>query len=122
MPRTELACARALLDALEALLDAEHEEESTQCDVVVQVADQLARAATIMKQWTEERSREESSMPRPYVRALEVARRSPGAETERKKDASDTIQAIEARGIVREPMQATPLASFADRGGVCVES
>ena len=50
--RTELACARALLDALEALLDAEHEDR-TRCDVVVQVADQLARVASTLRLWKE---------------------------------------------------------------------
>ncbi len=47
---TELACARALLDALEALLRSE-EVEPTRCDVVVQLADQLTRVATTMKEW-----------------------------------------------------------------------
>ncbi|MGA7119171.1 MAG: hypothetical protein WBY94_03690 [Polyangiaceae bacterium] len=47
---TELACARALLDALETLLRAEAVEPS-RCDVVVQLADQLARVATTMKEW-----------------------------------------------------------------------
>ncbi|HXN34318.1 MAG TPA: hypothetical protein VN894_20795 [Polyangiaceae bacterium] len=47
---TELACARALLDALEALLRS-GDAEPTRCDVVVQLADQLARVATTMKEW-----------------------------------------------------------------------
>ncbi|MGA7119358.1 MAG: hypothetical protein WBY94_04630 [Polyangiaceae bacterium] len=47
---TELACARALLDALESILRS-GEFEPTRCDVVVQVADQLARVATTMKEW-----------------------------------------------------------------------
>ncbi len=51
---TELACARALLDALEAVLDAESEERIA-FDVVVQVADQLARLAGSMKRWESER-------------------------------------------------------------------
>jgi hypothetical protein len=47
---TGLACARALLDALETLLRS-GDVEPTRCDVVVQVADQLARVATTMKEW-----------------------------------------------------------------------
>lgn len=46
--RTELACARALLDALETLLDRENEER-TRGDVVVQVADYLASVASTLK-------------------------------------------------------------------------
>jgi hypothetical protein len=48
--RTELACARALLDALEAVLDAETREQ-VRADVVVQMADQLARMANAIKRW-----------------------------------------------------------------------
>ncbi len=44
--RTELACARALLDELEAALDAGDE---LHCDVSVQAADQLVRVASTMK-------------------------------------------------------------------------
>lgn len=47
--RTELACARALLDELETVLDAQNEEQ-TRSDVVLQVADQLARVASTLKQ------------------------------------------------------------------------
>ncbi len=47
---TEVACARALLDALETLLLAENIEPN-RCDVIVQIADQLARVATTMRQW-----------------------------------------------------------------------
>ncbi|MDP9002956.1 MAG: hypothetical protein M3O46_22930 [Myxococcota bacterium] len=47
--RTEVACARALLDQLETMLDTQNEEQ-TRCDVVLQVADQLARVASTMKQ------------------------------------------------------------------------
>ena len=46
--RTELACARALLDELETVLDMRSEEQ-TQRDVVLQVADQLARVASTLK-------------------------------------------------------------------------
>ncbi len=45
--RTELACARALLDELEAVLDAENEERTQNC-VVIQMADQFARVAHTM--------------------------------------------------------------------------
>lgn len=48
--RTEVACARALLDELEVALDAETDAR-TQGDVVVQIADQLACLAKTMKQW-----------------------------------------------------------------------
>lgn len=82
-PRLELACARALLDALEALLDAD--EEDVRRDVVVQVAHQLARAADVMKQWTVARSEEESSTP-AHDRALKSAHRSPGVDTEQRMD------------------------------------
>ncbi|HXN30608.1 MAG TPA: hypothetical protein VN894_02055 [Polyangiaceae bacterium] len=47
---TEVACARALLDALETLLRAE-DVEANRYDVIVQVADQLARVATTIRQW-----------------------------------------------------------------------
>jgi hypothetical protein len=43
--RTELACARALSDALEIILDADRG------DVIVQLADQLVRVASTMRQW-----------------------------------------------------------------------
>jgi hypothetical protein len=46
--RIELACARALLDELEAALDAKTDDR-TPGDFVVQSADQLARLATTMK-------------------------------------------------------------------------
>jgi hypothetical protein len=61
--RTELACARALLDELETVLHAESEER-TRDDVFIQVADQLARMANTMKQWTED----ESPTLVPFVR------------------------------------------------------
>ena len=54
MVSTELACARALLDALEVLIDAES-EEGIAFDLVVQVADQLARLSGTMKRWESER-------------------------------------------------------------------
>jgi ribosome-associated translation inhibitor RaiA len=44
--RMEIACARALLDELEATLDA---EEDVRCDVSAQAADQLTRLANTMK-------------------------------------------------------------------------
>lgn len=44
---TALACARALLDELETVLD----DERTRSDVVIQVAEQLARLANMMNQW-----------------------------------------------------------------------
>jgi hypothetical protein len=44
--RMEIACARMLLDELEAALDA---GEKVQCDVSAQTADQLARLADTMK-------------------------------------------------------------------------
>jgi hypothetical protein len=47
--RTELACARALLDALETLFAVER-EDLARLDVVVQLADQLARLASTIKQ------------------------------------------------------------------------
>jgi hypothetical protein len=55
--RTELACARALLDELETVLDAESEER-TRGDVVIQVADQLTRMASTMKQWKDSEAAE----------------------------------------------------------------
>jgi hypothetical protein len=56
---TEVACARALLDELETVLDADHEGHAG-CDVVAQVADQLTRLASTMKHWKAERSRQPS--------------------------------------------------------------
>jgi predicted component of type VI protein secretion system len=47
---TALACARALLDELETVLDA-RDDERTQSDVVIQVAEDLSRLANLMKQW-----------------------------------------------------------------------
>jgi hypothetical protein len=46
----ELSCARALLDALETVLDREHPERAPR-DVIIQVAEQLARTAIALKQW-----------------------------------------------------------------------
>lgn len=61
--RTELACTRALLDELETVLDAGREGR-TVGDVLVQVADQLVRMASTMKEWQDagslERRRDES--------------------------------------------------------------
>jgi hypothetical protein len=48
--RTDVACARALLDALEAVLDAENDER-TRRDVIVQMAGQLTRVAGRMEAW-----------------------------------------------------------------------
>jgi len=48
--RTELACARALLDALEAMLDAENEERA-QCGVALQMAEQFIRLANALSHW-----------------------------------------------------------------------
>jgi hypothetical protein len=48
--RTELACARALLDALETALDAETEER-TKCGVALQIAEQFVRVANTMTLW-----------------------------------------------------------------------
>jgi len=47
---TALACARALLDELETVLD-DPDDERTRSDVVIQVAEQLARLANMMNQW-----------------------------------------------------------------------
>jgi hypothetical protein len=64
------------LDTLEALLGAEH-EDGIRCDVLLQVADQLRRAADTLRQWAAERPGEESSMPQ-IDRAPEVAPRLSG--------------------------------------------
>jgi hypothetical protein len=52
----ELACARALLDELETVLEREHQEQA-RSDVMVQVAEQLERTAATMKQWVRDRAR-----------------------------------------------------------------
>jgi hypothetical protein len=46
--RREIACARALLDELEAVL-AEEAEESVLCDVLAQAVDELSRIAAMMR-------------------------------------------------------------------------
>jgi hypothetical protein len=60
--RTDVACARALLDALEAVLDAES-DEGTQRDVIVQMAGQLTRVASRMEAWKAVRAQDEPSEP-----------------------------------------------------------
>ncbi len=70
--RTELACTRALLDELETVLDAGREER-TVGDVLVQVADQLVRMASTMREWQDNRSlerrRDESLKIVPCIRS-----------------------------------------------------
>ncbi len=72
--RTDVACARALLDALEAVLDADSDER-TQRDVIVQMAGQLTRVASRMEAWNAGRAEDEPSEPR--ARALGVLPRRP---------------------------------------------
>jgi hypothetical protein len=48
--RTELACARALLDVLEARLASGNASEGTR-DLATQAADELLRVARTMKRW-----------------------------------------------------------------------
>jgi hypothetical protein len=48
--RIELACARALLDAIEIILNVPSSARS-RSDVVAQIADQLSRVAIIIQQW-----------------------------------------------------------------------
>jgi hypothetical protein len=45
-----MACARALLDELEAVLDAENEERA-QCGVALQMAEQFIRLANALSHW-----------------------------------------------------------------------
>jgi hypothetical protein len=102
-PRTELACARALLDALEAVLDAEHEEQ-TRCDVAAQVADQLARVANTLKQWKSERPAEESLS---LDGAFELSSAGSGAESEgNKQQVGDATGPRERTERGREQTQA----------------
>jgi hypothetical protein len=46
---TALACARALLDQLETVIDGANDERTR--DVVIQVAEHLARLASTITQW-----------------------------------------------------------------------
>jgi hypothetical protein len=46
---TALACARSLLDQLETVIDGANDERTR--DVVIQVAEHLARLASTMTQW-----------------------------------------------------------------------
>jgi hypothetical protein len=114
--RTELACARALLDALEAVLDAESEEQ-TQCGVALQMAEQFVRVANTMSQWKAERSQNGVSEPR-HDHAFQLAPPSRVTEGERvhKHDSADWTQ----RGVTEEraneraqggPLVLTSLAS-----------
>jgi hypothetical protein len=52
----ELGCARALLDELEAALEREYPERA-RGDMIIQVAEELERTATAMKQWAMDRVR-----------------------------------------------------------------
>jgi hypothetical protein len=54
---TELACVRAVLDKLEAVLDSDSEEQ-VRCDVIGQLADELERLARTMTRWEAERRAE----------------------------------------------------------------
>jgi hypothetical protein len=59
---TEIACARALLDELETVLDAAHGEQ-TRCVFVTQIADQLTRVANTMKEWEAGRGQQSTHLP-----------------------------------------------------------
>jgi hypothetical protein len=67
---TEVTCARELLDKLEIELDT-HGEEQIRFDVVIQLADELARLASTMKQRSEAERR-----PRQMYIAVTMGGRS----------------------------------------------
>jgi hypothetical protein len=111
--RIELACARALLDALEAVLDAEIEAR-TQCGVVLQIADQFARVANTMRHWKTERSESGVSEPRHDDSS------PPSQVSERKRANKQDAKRIEQKGETEErateqthgtPLVLTSLAS-----------
>jgi len=56
--RIELACARALLDAIEIVLDTPSAARS-RSDVVAQIADQLSRVAITIQRWQDEQCDDE---------------------------------------------------------------
>jgi hypothetical protein len=56
--RIELACARALLDAIEMVLSAPSTARS-RSDVVAQIADQLSRVAITIQRWQDEQRDDE---------------------------------------------------------------
>lgn len=55
--RSEVACARAMLDELESLVG--ETDNGVRSDVVVQTADELCRVANVMKTWAERRASED---------------------------------------------------------------